>query len=30
MEGLGMVGFFLHQETNQTHAPGEKQLLQIA
>ena len=29
-ERLGMVGFFLNQETNQIRAPGEKQLLQIA
>jgi hypothetical protein len=29
-ERLGMVGFFLHQETNQSRAPSEKQLLQIA
>jgi len=29
-ECLGMVGFFLHQETNQSRAPSEKQLLQIA
>jgi len=29
-ECLGMVGFFLYQETNQSRAPSEKQLLQIA
>jgi hypothetical protein len=29
-ERLGMIGFFLRQETNLIRAPSEKQLLQIA